>query len=73
MQVVYTGNDPLVLTEYNGKRYVFRKNIPVEIDPKIYNEIVLSRHVTASEVVPCEIEKKEKEVVVEKIKGRGKK
>ncbi len=54
MFVKYIGHDPLLLTEFNGKRFAFHRNKPVEITPQVYNEIILSKHISASEVVPCE-------------------
>ena len=71
MRVKFIGHDSLLLTEYNGKRYAFHKNVPVEITSEIYNNIILSGHISASEVVLCEEPKKEepkRETIVEKIK-----
>jgi len=82
MLVVNLSHDPLILTEYNGKKFCFRKNVPVEIEPKVYNNIILSGHISAEEIVIyqlliVEVEKEKKpqtitdrisKVVVNKIK-----
>lgn len=54
MEVVYTGRDSCLMTDYNGKRYCFHKNKPVNISPELYQAIILSGHVSASEVMPYE-------------------
>jgi len=71
MLVKYIGHDPLLLTEFNGKRFAFHKGVPVEITPEVYNNIILSGHISAAEVIPCEEVKSEepkKETIIEKIK-----
>jgi len=80
MLVKYIGHDPLLLTEYNGKKYAFHKNQPVEIDEKIFKEIILSGHISSVDVVVVETPKvveKPKETLIEKaraiIKPKGKK
>jgi hypothetical protein len=80
MRVQYVGHDPLLLTEYNGKKYAFHKNQPVEIDEKIFKEIILSGHISSADVVVVEepkVAEKPKETIVEKaktfIKPKGKK
>ena len=87
MLVVNISHDPLVITEYNGKRYCFRKGFPIDIDPKVYNNIILSGHISAEEIViyqpmTIEIAKEEDEntitnkinkVVEKKIKMKKKK
>ncbi len=72
MWVVFIGHDKVLLTEYNNTRYAFFKDIPVEISPEVYNTIVLSRHINASEVIPCEapVTEKPKETIVEKTKEK---
>jgi hypothetical protein len=68
MLVVNVGHDKLILTEYDGVRYAFHKGIPVEIDAKVYNEIILSGHVNAQDIVPVEkVDKEAEETVVEKV------
>jgi hypothetical protein len=70
--VKFIGHDPLLLTEYNGKKYVFHKNKPVEIDEKIFKEIILSGHISSAEVVAVEEPKvieKPKETIIEKVKA----
>jgi hypothetical protein len=63
MFVCNISHDGLIITEYNGKRFVFKRNIPVEIDHAIYQNILLSGHISASEIVPVEIkEAKEEEI-----------
>ena len=77
MLVVYRGHDPVLLTDYNGTTYAFHKDIPIEIAPEIYNNIIQSGHISATDVVPCEAPKVEepKKIIVEKetIKPKGRK
>lgn len=54
MQVINISHDNLIITEFNGKRFVFRRNIPVGISPEMYQNILLSGHISASEIVPFE-------------------
>jgi hypothetical protein len=54
MLVKNIGSSPVLICDYNGKRYAFHRGIPVEITPEIYNSIIQSGHVTATEVVPVE-------------------
>ena len=80
MLVVNKGKDNLILTDYNGKRYAFHKDMPIEISPEVYNSIILSGHISATDIVPV-LEKQEEEKpaetivekVVEKVKDIGKK
>jgi len=72
MFVVNISHDNLIITEFNGKRFVFRRNIPVEISPEMYQNILLSGHISAAEIVPYEktkelTEKVAIETVVNKI------
>jgi len=72
MLVQYVGHDPLLLTEYNGKKYAFHKNQPVEIDEKIFKEIILSGHISSIDVVVVEtplVAEKPKETIIEKAKA----
>lgn len=80
MKVVNRGHNGVILTEYNGKKYCFYKDIPVEINQAVYNDIVLSGHVSAQDVVLYEepkVVEKPKETIVEKaksvLKPKGKK
>jgi hypothetical protein len=52
MKVVNVGHDGLILAEYNGRRYAFHKDIPVDIDPKVYNEIIVSGFVNTQDIIP---------------------
>jgi hypothetical protein len=52
MKVVNVGHDNLILTEYNGIRFAFHKGIPVEIEPRVYNEIIVSGFVNAQDIIP---------------------
>ena len=73
MLVKYIGHDPLLLTEYNGKKYAFHKNQPIEIDEKIFKEIILSGHISSiDDVVVVEepkVVEKPKETIIEKAKA----
>ncbi len=80
MFVKNVSHDRLILTDYNGKRFVFRIGIPVEMNPEVYNAIILSGHINAQDIVVCEPEKEkevEKETFFKKnkeaIKPKGKK
>ena len=42
MKVVYTGHDNILLADYNGKRYGFRKNIPLDVPQEVFNHIMSS-------------------------------
>jgi len=79
MQVVNISHDNLIITEFNGKRFVFRRNIPVEISPEMYQNILLSKHISAAEIVPYEKKEVEeapgeivKETIVERVVGKVK-
>ena len=70
MFVINKSHDGCILTEYNGKKYCFYKDIPVEISPEIYNNILMSGHISAQEVVICEepkVVEKPKETIIEKV------
>ncbi len=54
MLVQNIGSSPVLICDYNGKRYAFHRLKPVEITPEIYNSIIQSGHVTATEVTPVE-------------------
>ena len=85
MRVINKGHDNCILTVYNGKTYCFYKGIPVEISPEIYNNIIISGHISAQDVVIVDDaldiddapEEKPREniarKVIEKIKPKGKK
>lgn len=80
MLVKNIGNAPVLICDYNGKRFAFHRGVPVEITPEIYNSIIQSGHITATEVTPVEAEKLVEKPVEEKkpkekpiIKPKGKK
>ncbi len=65
MQVINISHDNLIITEFNGKRFVFRRNVPVEISPEMYQGILLSKHISAAEIIPLETNKNIPEPVKE--------
>ena len=80
MRVVNKGHDGCILTEYNGKKYAFYKDVPVEISSEIYNNIVTSGYINAQDIRIYEEPKvieKPKETIIQKakeiIKLKGKK
>lgn len=54
MWVMYKGHDDVLLTDYNGRRYTFPKNKPVEVPPEVYNNMVRSRCVETFDLTVCE-------------------
>ena len=53
MLVVYKGRLPALMTEYNGKRYSFSKENPIqEIPPEVFIFLMRSGHVHAEDVKP---------------------
>ena len=47
IKVVFRGHNDCLLTDYNGKRFCFRKNIPVEVDEEVFKNIIQSHNVDA--------------------------
>ena len=54
MHVKYIGHDKAILADYNGKRYCFYRNQPVEISSEVYNYISSSALIEAEEFVVVE-------------------
>ena len=54
MFVKNVGKDPVILTEYNGKRFCFPRGVIVEISAEIYNNIILSGFINAQDVRPID-------------------
>lgn len=54
MWVMYKGHDDVLLTDYNGRRYTFPKNKPVEVPPEVYNNMVRSRCVETFDLTVCD-------------------
>ncbi len=52
MLVVNISNSNVILTDHDGKRYAFHRNIPVEISPDVYNAIIQSKHIDATDIIP---------------------
>jgi hypothetical protein len=82
MLVKYIGKASMLISEYDGKRYVFSKLRPVtDIPIKVYNYIQASRGIYAGDVIPFipppnvvppEENVKENTPIV-RVKNRGKK
>lgn len=54
MKVIYKGQDSCLLTDYNGKTYVFRKNVVIDVPYEVYNSALASGHVGAFDLRPYE-------------------
>ena len=52
MLVVFKGKSKCLMTDYNGKRYCFEKNKPIEISDELYKHIILSEHIESAELCP---------------------
>lgn len=53
MLVIYKGKLPAITTEYNGKKYCFSKENPIqEVPVVVYDFLKASRHVNAGDVQP---------------------
>ena len=59
MFVTYVGHDRVVMTDYNGKRYSFEKNVPKEIPEEVYKSILLSGHISAMDFKQVEAPKEQ--------------
>lgn len=59
MLIVYKGNSGLIMTDYNGKRYCFYKNIPVDVPKEVYDYVIASGAIELKDlcITPLEIEK----------------
>ena len=77
MLIVYKGKDKVLLTDYDGKRHAFYRNIPKEIPEKVYKAMVESGHVSAYDltyVEPKKVVEQQSEVKPEpKIKPKKRK
>lgn len=53
MQVKYIGKAQMIISEYDGKRYVFSKKNPItDIPVKVYNYIQASRGMYSGDIIP---------------------
>lgn len=70
MRVKFIGHGKLLLTDFDGVRYAFYKDTPVEISQEIYNNMRDSGHIDMQDLAICEekLAEAKKETVVEKIK-----
>ena len=80
MKVVNRGHEGCILTEYNGRKYCFYKDIPIEISPEVYDNLKDSGHISAQDIRIYEepkVVEKPKETIIEKakeiLKPKGKK
>lgn len=84
MLVEYTGKASMLISEYDGKRYVFSKQRPItDIPVKVYDYIKASRGMYSGDIRPyivepavapkVEVEKVIPPFVKPKVKHKGKK
>ena len=69
MLVVYQGTDKCLLTEHNGKRYCFQRDIPKEISQVVYDYAINSRHVEMQNLHVVERKPVHEKPVLEKTEG----
>ena len=62
MLVKYIGHSKCILSDYNGKRYIFQKDQPKEVEKAVYDDMIQSGLFDARELIVCDKEKQKEPI-----------
>jgi len=72
VKVRLEGNADAITTDFNGKRYCFKRGVIYDIPVEVYEEVILSQHVYSRNLVPVQMDTKKLEEDNEMLKETNK-